>query len=101
MHTETITLLGTLRADGTVTLQDKPSLRPGPVEVTLRAIQAGSLPSGGWLDYLRQARADLESAGHPFRTKEAIDADLAELRADRDDLPERARDDTAESAESA
>jgi hypothetical protein len=86
MSTETVVVRGSLGADGTLTLDNKPCLPPGPVEVTLRPLAPNRAESGGWLGYLRQARAELEAAGHPFRTKEAIDADLAELRADREDL---------------
>jgi hypothetical protein len=100
MSSEIITVQGTLQADGTLTLQDTPGLAPGPVEVTLRRLPPSRPVPGGWLDYLQQARADLEAAGHRFRTKEAIDADLAELRADRDDLPEQAENGGGDGRES-
>jgi hypothetical protein len=86
VSTETVVVRGNLGADGTLTLDHKPSLPAGPVEVTLRPLAPGRPESHGWLGYLRQARADLEAAGHAFRTKEEIDDDLAGLRADRDDL---------------
>ena len=90
MSSEVITLHGTLQADGTLALQGKPSLPPGPVEVTLRRLPSSPAPAG-WLDYLQQARSELEAAGHPFRTKDAIDADLAELRATLATCPNRGR----------
>ncbi len=86
MSTEAVIVRGHLGADGTLTLENKPSLPAGPVEVTLRPLPADRPEPTGWLDYLRQARAELEAAGHSFRSKEGIDADLAALRADREDL---------------
>jgi hypothetical protein len=86
MSTEAVVVRGNLGADGTLTLHDKPSRPAGPVEVTLRPLRPAPPEQTGWLGYLRQARAEFEAAGHPFRTKEDIDADLAALRADREDL---------------
>jgi len=39
-------------------------------------------PSGGedWWQYLQRARAELEGAGHCFRAKDEIDADIESLR---------------------
>jgi hypothetical protein len=85
MASEAVVVRGNLEADGTLTLDSKPGLPAGPVEVTLRPLAPGRPESRGWLGYLRQARAELEAAGHPFRTKQDIDADLAALRADCDE----------------
>lgn len=35
-----------------------------------------------WFAFLQRARADLEAAGHKFRTKEEIDAEIDDLRSD-------------------
>ena len=70
---------GTLNPDGTLELAERPDLPAGPVEVTIRPV-AEVPKNGNWFDYLQRARAELEAAGHRFRTKEEIDADIEDLR---------------------
>jgi hypothetical protein len=74
------TIFGTLSEDGTLKLDKRPSLAPRPVEVTIRLVVAEE-KGESWFECLQRSRAELETSGHRFRTKEEIDADLA---ADRD-----------------
>jgi hypothetical protein len=75
-------LHGTLKPDGTLELAERPSLPVGPVEVVLRPLPGLQVESEDWWQHLQHARAELRAAGHCFRSKEAIDAEIAELRSD-------------------
>jgi hypothetical protein len=76
-----ITIHGMVRPDGSLELTGLPALPAGPVEIVIRS--APSRPdSVDWWSFLQRARGELESAGHTFRTKEDIDAEIDELRAD-------------------
>lgn len=100
MPPQQVIIRGTLRKDGTVELAEWPGLPPGPVEVTLRSVPAEQPSAAGaredWWQYLQRARAELESAGHPFRSKEEIDADLEDLRSGDERLEEIYRHGEAE-----
>jgi hypothetical protein len=80
---------GTLKPDGTLELDERPALPPGPVEITLRPLGVSTAGQEDWWQYLQRARAELEAAGHHFRTKEEIDAEIDDLRSG-DDRIERA-----------
>jgi hypothetical protein len=78
---------GTLIKDGTLVLDRKPVLLPGRVRVTLTF--AGEPPpvKEDWWQFLQRARAALEASGHHFRTKEEIDAEIADIRSGDEPLP--------------
>ena len=76
-----VTVHGTLNEDGTLILAESPALPAGPVEVVIRPVQPLGLSEDWWL-YLQRVRADLEAAGHPFRSKDEIDAEIDELRSE-------------------
>ena len=67
--------------DGVLRLELPTDEREQDVEVTV--LVQPSHASQNWLDVLRAARAELEAAGHAFRTKGEIDAEIADLRAER------------------
>jgi hypothetical protein len=73
-------LHGDLKADGTLELFERPALPVGPVEILIRPLQTSRPASEDWWQYLQKARAELQSAGHSFRSKEDIDAEITELR---------------------
>jgi hypothetical protein len=78
MATTPVEVQGTLQADGTLVLDEKPSLAPGRVRVTLQPV----------LDYtqtpiwqvLEKIHAELRASGHVPRSKEEIDAEIAAAR---------------------
>jgi hypothetical protein len=80
MSTSQVVIRGTLRADGSLELAEQPSLPAGPVEVIIRSLPTADTMGEDFLQYLQQARTELEASGSSFRTKEEIDADLQELR---------------------
>lgn len=73
-------LHGNLKPDGTLELAERPALPVGPVEIVLRPLPTLQAASADWWQYLQKARAELQTAGHRFRSKEKIDAEIAELR---------------------
>ncbi len=95
MSGQPVVIHGNLRSDGSLELAAKPNLPPGPVEVTLRPLPVDQSGGGDWWEYLQKARAELEAAGHPFRTKEEIDADLADLRSGDERIEQAYGDGTA------
>ncbi len=70
--------------DGILRVETPVDERDKDVRVTL-VVQAE--PEGerkDWWQVLQEGRARLEASGHRFRTKEEIDAEIAELREDWD-----------------
>ena len=77
---------GTLDTDGTLRLDEKPSLPAGRVTVVLKA--APALPPGapmGLLERMEQGRKQLEDAGHHFMNEEEMAAWIRELRGEDDE----------------
>ena len=79
MSTDAIEIMGTLRADGTLVLDQNPGLPPGRVKVLVEQTHKrqtfGDLR--GFLDRVRQEQRE---TGHTPRTREEIDRELAESR---------------------
>lgn len=70
-------LEGTLKPDGTLELDQKPSLGPGRVKVALQPVQAGS-PGQGLADVLDEIRRGQQARGFRGRSAEEIEAGLRE-----------------------
>ncbi len=80
MNATQILTSGTLKPDGTLELNEKPALAPGPVQVLIRAQPKMDGGSESWWEFLQRSRAELLAEGYAFRSKEEIDADLSERR---------------------
>jgi len=80
------TLEGTLRADGTIELDQKPNLPPGRVQARVRQVEPaqGSAPQGTLLEFMQRSRRQLEAAGSHFMNEEEIGAWIEELRSEDD-----------------
>jgi len=74
MSLSEITMEGTLKPDGTLELDAKPSLVPGRVTVVLRQETEAPPPQEGWWPYLQRIRAEREAAGYPFMNEEEVNA---------------------------
>lgn len=83
-------LRGILHPDGTLELAERPTLPAGDVEVTIRPV-AKVVAGENWLECLMRIRAEREAAGYPFRTKEELDAEMADIRDWGEDRLEEAR----------
>ena len=75
----TVLLLGTLRADGTIVLDEKPALPPGRVRLRVEPLPGEAAPEDT-LAVLQHIWAENRSLGLQPRTKEEIDADIQALR---------------------
>lgn len=80
MNASQIILQGTVRPDGTLELPGKLNLPPGQVRVTVEVMNSPEATSEDWFHYLRRARAERESQGASFRSREEIDAEINMLR---------------------
>lgn len=80
---------GTPRPDGTLVLDKKPNLPPGPVRVVLESRAAPAPAAEGLLDFVARVQRESLARGHRFLSDEELAAWIDELRAD-DDRVERA-----------
>jgi hypothetical protein len=75
-----IVVQGTLKADGTLELDERPNLAPGRVTVVLRPQVEPSPPQEDWWQHLQRIRAEREAAGYPFMNEEEVNAYMEWLR---------------------
>jgi hypothetical protein len=80
--TNVVEVEGTLRPDGTLVLDRKPNLPPGPVRVTLQPVSGAASGPGDVIEVLRRIHAEQAATGHVPRSREEIDADVAAMRAE-------------------
>ena len=78
MSTNLVQIQGTLQPDGTLVLDEKPSVPPGRVRVTVQPL--GDPKQTPVWRTLEKIRADQKARGHVPRTREEIDADIAAMR---------------------
>jgi hypothetical protein len=84
MSLTVVVVEGTLKPDGTLELDQKPSLAPGRVRVVLQAAAESSAAQEGWWPYLQRLRAEREAAGYHFMNEAEMQAHLAWIREDED-----------------
>ena len=73
-----VVIEGTLKPDGTLELDQKPSLSPGRVKVILQPAQAGTPPKGGLTDVIDEIRRSQQARGFQGRGGQEIEAGLRE-----------------------
>ena len=86
--TETV-IEGTLKPDGTLELDQKPSLSPGRVQVTVKPLAAPTPKRRGLVDVIDEIRRDQLARGYQGRSAEEMAADEAERKAEEDDYDRR------------
>ena len=69
---------GTLKPDGTLELDQKPSLSPGRVKVILQPAQAGTPPKRGLTGIIDEIRRSQQARGFQGRSAQEIEAGLRE-----------------------
>jgi hypothetical protein len=79
MNPEVVEIEGTLQADGTVVLNEKPHLRPGKVLVTIKPLSEKSPEDEFWAG-LHAIWASQAARGHKPREKADIDSQIKEFR---------------------
>jgi len=90
MRNNTAVIQGTLKADGTLELDERPSLDPGRVEVRISPIptSAVSQPRRSLVDVLDEIHAAQRASGFVGRTREEIDDEIHQMRAEWDEQQE-------------
>jgi hypothetical protein len=79
MSAEQVAVQGTVLPDGSLQLNHKVGLLPGPVEVIVRSVPAEK-KGEGVMQFLARIRAEQAASGYVPRSAEQIDADLREIR---------------------
>ena len=85
MATILLETLGTVRTDGTLDLDQRVTIAPGRVKVRLESVEPPAQSAQGLVEFVQSLRQQMTDAGHPFRTKEEIDAELDALRNEWDE----------------
>jgi hypothetical protein len=89
MSLNTIIVQGTLKPDGTLELDEKPTLAPGRVHVVLQPISTGSTSNGGLAQTIEEIRLEQQARGYRGRTPEEMVHDDDERRADEESYEQR------------
>ena len=90
MTTAAITIEATLQPDGvTLHLENKLSLPPGRVTMTVHPTEPGSGPT--MLEVLDRIHRDQQQRGRRPMTEEEMAAEIAQMRGDDDEYEERWR----------
>jgi hypothetical protein len=84
MSLNEVVIEGTLKPDGTLELDQKPSLSPGRVTVVLRQESEAAPLKEGWWPYMQRVRAEREAAGYHFMNEAEMQAHLDWLREEED-----------------
>lgn len=93
MSGETVVVTGTLRADGTLDLDERPGLAPGPVRVVIAPVSSPALgqPRRTILDVLGEIQSRQAARGFRGRSLQEMEADEARRRAEDEEYDERWR----------
>ncbi|MCU0881027.1 MAG: hypothetical protein MUF06_24930 [Pirellulaceae bacterium] len=84
MATTILELLGTVRSDGTLELDQKVTFAPGRVKVRVESVELPAPPGQGLVQFVQGLRQEMAAAGHQFRSQEEIDAEMEALRNEGD-----------------
>src|SRR5262245_25978011 len=84
MNPSQVELTGTLQADGTVVLDQRPALPPGRVRLVMQPVADSAPPHEGWWNVLQRIRAEREAAGYSFLNEQQMAEHLDWLHDDDD-----------------
>jgi hypothetical protein len=80
-----VEVLGTVRPDGTLELDQKLTVPPGRVKVRLEPVpRGGAGASEGLADFVRRTREEAQAQGSTFMNDEEVEGWIEELRAEDD-----------------
>ena len=81
MSLSEVVIEGTLKPDGTLELDQKPSLSPGRVTVVLRQESASAPPPAeDWFQFMQHARQEMAAAGCRFLNEKEVQSHIERLR---------------------
>jgi hypothetical protein len=89
MSLNTIVVEGTLKPDGTLELDEKPTLAPGRVHVMLQPVSVGLAPNGSLAETIEQIRQHQQARGYQGRTPEEMASDEDQRRVEEDAYDQR------------
>lgn len=78
---------GTLKPDGTLELDQRPTLAPGRVRVTVESVSEPARPDRFWA-MMEQIWADLKASGHVSRSVEEVESERQAFREEWDERQE-------------
>jgi len=77
MSTQQVVISGRIRSDGTLQVDERVNLPPGPVSVTVQTVSATGKPT---LQVLKEIWDEREARGLVGRSKADVDAEIAAMR---------------------
>jgi len=80
MGLQPIEVEGTLQADGTLVLDERPSMPPGRVRVTLLPVAGPTPPEDDFMTRMEAVWAAQKARGYVPPSREQIDAEIAVMR---------------------
>ena len=80
---------GTLKADGTLELDEKPNLAPGRVQVIVQPLPQAAPRKRGLAEVIDEIRRAQSARGYTGLTKEEMEAEEAARRAEEEDYDQR------------
>lgn len=85
-------VLGTVRSDGTLELDEKLNVPPGRVKVRVETMpQTEAKPAEGLVEFIDRLRREMEAAGSHFMNDEEVNAWIEELRSEDDRIEDAYR----------
>ncbi|MHB1422448.1 MAG: hypothetical protein ACYC3I_04465 [Gemmataceae bacterium] len=87
-----VILQGTLKPDGTLELDHKPSLAPGRVQVIVQPLPQPAARKRGLADVIDEISQAQHRRGYTGLPKEEMEAEEATRRAEEEDYDQRMRD---------
>jgi hypothetical protein len=85
MPAESVEVLGTIRPDGTLELDEQLTVPPGRVKVRVESVAP---PAESLVEFVDRSRREMEAAGRPFMNDEEVTAWIEDLRAEDDRIEE-------------
>lgn len=90
MNQSQVVIHGTLRADGTLQLDEKPNLPPGRIRITMTTMTESPTAEDAW-SVLQRIWQERDSLGMKGRTGEAIVAEINAMRDEWEEEPDQAK----------
>ena len=84
-------VLGTVRPDGTLELDQKLPVPPGRVKVRVETVEPPTKPAEGLVEFVERMRREMAAAGSHFMNDEEVTAWIEDLRADDDRIEQAYR----------
>jgi hypothetical protein len=91
MVATSLEVLGTVRPDGTLELDERLNVSPGRVKVRVELIEQGAQPSEGLSQFVERLRREMEAAGSHFLNDSEVTDWVEEMRSEEDRIEEAYR----------